>query len=571
MMKKKVFLMLFLGMFLYSSAQVVDIYGTGAESTDSSKLCFCSPTNVTTVIADVHYKHSTIDANGPTELCNCDGDNNCLIQACEYDYNASSAEPFTGYFRHTFNNVNQAGVKEIALLNKPGIESFFLFVLRDLPAPTHYSVYNTDNVFFFRNGIDDPFVYNLPINTASSERTVIVTIPISELNNDDRQVIIDVTAGSVTAHREFEHPNMENSLNLTPIVLKGVGGDVTNVAVSIYSPDGIYPDCGDSFITGGAVVDVLSDKHCTFTQGFYGNYGGLVCGAQTTYDLMYGLLFNDLVIGGGDNTLTLTRDGTGEEGSGDGVDCLIGRLPGGGKPAVLNGAATCDDPVGIKIHKRNGRFKNSLLAQTITLGLNLRHDVNLGRVQLENNVMLTTAAADCSDPETGGVGPSVGYKIGRKVINYLGADNTIDDLFALANAALAGDNICPLKLGNITHAIAAINEGFDECRLLDGFISSCKKDSEAGVTYEEYNALKVYPNPVSDICHIDFASPEDGNTTVEIYNIMGERMDVLFDEPTAEDERYAVDFYSQSYPAGIYFIIVRTGNSLQKQKVSIVK
>jgi len=570
-MKKTVFLLtMLLGMFLYSSAQVVNVYGVGAESTDSSKLCFCSPTNVTSVIADVHYKHSTIDANGPTELCNCDGENDCLIQACEYDYNASSAEPYTGYFRHTFNNVNQSGVKEIALLNKPGIESFFLYVLRDLPAPTYYSVYNTDNVFFFRNGVDDPFVYNLPINTACSDRTIIVTIPISELNNDDRQAVIDVTAGTVTAHREFKHPNKDNSLNLTPIVLEGVGGDVTNVEVSIYSPDGIYPDCGDSFITGGAVVDVLSDKHCTLTQGFYGNYCGYVCCSQSTYDLMYGLLYKDLVIGGGDNTLTLTRDGTGEEGSGDGVDCLIGRLPGGGRSAALNGAATCDNPVGIRLHRFSGRFRNSLLSQTITLGLNLRHDVNLGRVHLENNVMLTTKAFDCSDPETGGIGPSIGYKIGKKVITYLGADNTIDDLFALGNSALAGDDISPLKLSNVTHAIAAINKGFNRCRLLDGF--SSRKDAEAGVVVEdEEYGLKVYPNPASDMCHINFTSPEDGKTTIELYNIMGERVNVLFEEPTEEDLQYSVDFNTYSYPAGIYFIIVRTGTSIQKQKVSIVK
>ena len=571
-MKKKVLLLtMFLGMFLYSSAQTIDLYGKGVFGEAVTNMCFCNPANVSTVIADVHFKHSIFDANGPTELCNCNGGNDCFIQNCEFDYNYTDAEAFTGYFTHTFTDVSNTGIKKMSLENLHGIESFYLFVFRDLPTPTHYSAYNTDNVFFYQNGISAPFVYNLSINTAPNERTIIVTIPISELNDDDRNVVIDITAGDVTAQRKFTRQNKGKSLNITPIVLEGVSGDVTNVSVSIYSPIRNSSGWGDSFITGGVVVDVLSDKHCTFTQGYYGNYGGLVCGVQSTYDLMYGLLFKPLIIGDpdGDNKLTITRDGTGDEFSGDGVDCLIGRLPGGGKSAVLNGVATCDDPVGIKTHKKSGRFKNTLLAQAITLGLNLRHDVNLGMVALEDNVFYTTEALDCSDPETVGTGNSVGYEVGQKVINYLGADNTIDDLFALGNKALAGDNISPLKLGDVTDAMAAINEGFDECRLLDGFASTKAAVANVGVENES-NGLKVYPNPTYDVCNIDFTTV-DGDTRVELYNIMGKRMDVLFSGPTTEDTEYSVEFSSQSYPAGMYFVIVRNGTSIQKQKVSIMR
>ena len=40
---------------------------------------------------------------------------------------------------------------------------------------------------------------------------------------------------------------------------------------------------------------------------------------------------------------------------------------------------------------------------------------------------------------------------------------------------------------------------------------------------------------------------------------------------TAKDKEYTVTFSSQSYPAGMYFVVVRNGASIQKQKVSITK
>ncbi len=575
-MKKSVlFLSLLLGLSLYASAQIVDLYGKGIKGDSVTTICFGNPSNVTSVIAKAHFKHSYLDANGPVDYINCDGDHFCNIQACEYNYAVSWVDPFTGHFTFTLDTVDLLGVTEKSMQNLHGLYSYFLFVSRDLPAPTHYSVYSTDNVFFYRNGVNDPFVYNLTINSGSDDRTLIVTVPISELNDDNRKAVIDVTAGDKTKHVELYAPNKGESLNLTPIVLEDVDEDVTTVQVSIYSPKTSAWD-GDSFITGGAVVNVLSDKHCSYTQGFYGNYGGTVCGSQSTYDLMYGLLYEDLVLGGGNNTLTLTRDGTGDDGSGDGVDCLIGRLPGGGKSAKLKGAATCDNPVGIKLHKKSGRFKNSLLSQAITLGLNLRFDVNLGRVRLEDNVMYTTEAEDCSDPESEGDGESEDFEIGEKVINYLGNDNTIDDLFALANSALAGDDISPLKLKDVTKALAAINEVFDECRLLDGFESECDDgddddDKNAIVVNSGIDALKVYPNPTTDRCTIAFTPETDGKTTVELYDIMGSRVGILLDKYTLEGERYSIDFSSHELTAGIYIVIVRNGTTIQKQKVSIMK
>ena len=139
---------------------------------------------------------------------------------------------------------------------------------------------------------------------------------------------------------------------------------------------------------------------------------------------------------------------------------------------------------------------------------------------------------------------------------------------------MGDDYVGDLSLSEINDAVTAINEGFDECRVLGGFYDASQKSAVAGSDSDsdvESAALAVYPNPTSDICNIEFTSLVDGNTSVELYNIMGKRMDVLFNETTTKDREYAVAFSSQSYPTGMYFVIVRNGTSIKKQKVSITR
>ena len=57
--------------------------------------------------------------------------------------------------------------------------------------------------------------------------------------------------------------------------------------------------------------------------------------------------------------------------------------------------------------------------------------------------------------------------ISQAVINALPPNGTVSDLLALANRALAGQSLpTGVSLTNISDALAAINEGFDECRTL---------------------------------------------------------------------------------------------------------
>ena len=285
-MKKKLLLFVFvMGIISFANAQVIDLIGKGIVGESTSNLPLTNIENITKVDVAVITKGDRYD---PPSGLNDVTFNNALnenpatnFDGLNYDY----ATSITGYFpigayTATFNTIDANGVD--AYLNTDYGVSFYAYVYRIVPNAS-YKSFRTNNttevVFFYRNGSLDPYVYNIPIDAASGPRNITVKIPISEMKSDERLAIIDITAGSETAHAEVSTYDavLGNSLFIGEYMLTNVPGDVTNVEVSIYSPDhknedrnsGVY---GDSFFVSGVVVDVdivNDDPGCTLTQGYW--------------------------------------------------------------------------------------------------------------------------------------------------------------------------------------------------------------------------------------------------------------------------------------------------------------
>jgi len=65
-MKKFVFLFLTMGLWLYTSAQVIEIVGIGSyDQSDVTIPAISDPDNVTKVILNAHYKESCVVTFGP--------------------------------------------------------------------------------------------------------------------------------------------------------------------------------------------------------------------------------------------------------------------------------------------------------------------------------------------------------------------------------------------------------------------------------------------------------------------------------------------------------------------------
>ncbi len=83
--------------------------------------------------------------------------------------------------------------------------------------------------------------------------------------------------------------------------------------------------------------------------------------------------------------------------------------------------------------------------------------------------------------------------------------------------------------------------------------------------------LKAFPNPFQEEIHLSFNLSQEEKTTVEIFNIQGQRVHTLLSEIVPEGEHRVLwdgkDQNGQSLSSGIYLIRLRAGKALINQKV----
>ena len=248
--------------------------------------------------------------------------------------------------------------------------------------------------------------------------------------------------------------------------------------------------------------------YCTYTQGFYGNVGGMNCSPeggeggvaelQNAYEMMLSVLPNpgdEYVFGnmGTGNWFKLTHEDITSNN-------IFNMLPGGGTPSALTGSGTYNDqgtwgtvPL-VSGGKKSGGIKNSLMAQTMTLYFNLGIDSGLGDWELLSEFH-TSASIECGSDE--GVAMTETYNISLDVIDYLNNNNggaTVSTLLDLANDVLGGV-VVDIAPGAVSSAADAINNGFDECRILREYADS---DGDGYNTQTDCNDDNASINPGMD-------------------------------------------------------------------------
>jgi len=113
--------------------------------------------------------------------------------------------------------------------------------------------------FFHNNGNADCFTEDLPIPISTTNRDVIVTVPIHEKDNAPRPVTLRVTAGGIVINETLSTANAGNGAGEFNVTVPNVPGGVDVVSVRVCSPT---PD-GDSFGVGAIS---LTNTSCTAPQ-----------------------------------------------------------------------------------------------------------------------------------------------------------------------------------------------------------------------------------------------------------------------------------------------------------------
>jgi hypothetical protein len=285
---------------------------------------------------------------------------------------------------------------------------------------------------------------------------------------------------------------------------------------------------------------------CTYTQGFYGNEKGTACNnnsgnTATAPRLMLNAfgINNSKVFGSVSNKRFFTlyqSDITGGN--------IYKMLPGGGnantidedKTLPFDGAYYSDQSTWSLVPlqtngPQKGKIRNSLLAQTITLWFNLANSSSLGNIILADDTLLTKATARCGSSLP--VGDATKFGLPHNVIVYLNGGNgytaTVAGLFTLANDVLGGVNTA-IKASTVQEAVDAINNAFDNCRILTGtipyatpYITQTKLDKAQETTNHLFRVM-AYPNPYKDRFQLSINSSVNGVAKIEFFNLNGQKV-----------------------------------------------
>jgi len=327
---------------------------------------------------------------------------------------------------------------------------------------------------------------------------------------------------------------------------------------------------------------------CTYTQGAYGSEGGKMCdgenGGFSTQEFINASLANwggSFTVGKPGHSVLVNS-----------AQCVLDKLPGGGpaKELVAGDINLCNfTPL-----QPNGGVRNILLAQTITLGLNLGiENSQLGNFALQ----VGTLATQEIDGGCGGDTPLeriCHYNVlapfnlisvenqytfrtfTQEVIDAIPGANTVANLYELANRALANvDGVegseGGASLDAINNAVSSVNEVFDGCKISIGWdVAPCPPidptpgDGRVATTTTPTLTVTAYPNPYQDNFSLQINSPVTGEAQVGIYTIDGVKIGELkrdvvanrnvsvpFNVPAAYRTRivYAVSISGSNYTA----------------------
>lgn len=85
-----------------------------------------------------------------------------------------------------------------------------------------------------------------------------------------------------------------------------------------------------------------------------------------------------------------------------------------------------------------------------------------------------------------------------------------------------------------------------------------------------YTLYQNYPNPFNPITTIRFELPQDGVVTIEVFDILGQKVKTIIDEFQKAD-RYEVTFSSTGLASGVYIYQFRVNDFITSKKMMIVR
>ena len=86
----------------------------------------------------------------------------------------------------------------------------------------------------------------------------------------------------------------------------------------------------------------------------------------------------------------------------------------------------------------------------------------------------------------------------------------------------------------------------------------------------DYVLYHNYPNPFNPTTTIRYEIPQDGAVTIDVYDILGQRVSTIINEFQKAD-RYEVDFNGIGLASGVYIYRMKVNDFIESKKMLLLK
>ncbi len=184
-------------------------------------------------------------------------------------------------------------------------------------------------------------------------------------------------------------------------------------------------------------------------------------------------------------------------------------------------------------------------------------------IQLLQDNMINSAEPKFVDAATGNFHPVPG-----------GTVFTIAKAFPIPNFSWTGLPPSPIEPpGNISNSIVVDRDSNkrDLSKPVCGaFIISTSSVSEGNTLHDEISHLQNYPNPAQSLTTISFHLREGAYISLDIYNMLGEKLASLISE-TLDEGDHNINWNSAQLPSGKYFYRLSTRSMTITKQMTIVR
>lgn len=108
-----------------------------------------------------------------------------------------------------------------------------------------------------------------------------------------------------------------------------------------------------------------------------------------------------------------------------------------------------------------------------------------------------------------------------------------------------------------------------QLHVVTGYVTSVEKEENPALP-SDFNVEQNYPNPFNPETTIGYSLPEAGKVTIDIYNVLGQKVLTLLDGQQTAGV-HSVHFEGGDLPSGIYFYKIQAGSHSKVMKMMLVK